>query len=389
MHNVAHFIRKSTQIKSTFILNQVLGHKLFKPFLINRFLRSGVFDGGFAEFDSVLPNLDLSDAAFFSELEYKFLKKISGSQVKIILDYINKNEIKVAHFHYGSDAGIYYPLLKALKIPKIVSFYGYDCSSFPNYYFGLGKIYLKNRVFKQADLFLAMSEDMKEDLKKLGCPENKILVHYHGINCNKFFHEHDYSEKKVISLLSLGSLVPKKGHLFILQAIKKVIDSGITNIKLTIAGGGQLEKTLKDFVAANGLDKYVVFTGPIVYGSQIMMDLYRNADAFIHPSITGKDDEKEGIPGTIVEAMSAGIPVISTYHAGIPYIINSGETGFLVKENDISALTATLKTLIKDRQTRERVGKAGQGFALSNLDIKIKMQGLEAIYSKAINKNSH
>ena len=69
------------------------------------------------------------------------------------------------------------------------------------------------------------------------------------------------------------------------------------------------------------------------------------ADVFLLPSVTGADGDMEGIPVALMEAMAVGIPVLSTVHSGIPELIESGDSGWLVAENDARALADKLKTL--------------------------------------------
>ena len=69
------------------------------------------------------------------------------------------------------------------------------------------------------------------------------------------------------------------------------------------------------------------------------------ADVFLLPSITGADGDMEGIPVALMEAMAVGIPVVSTVHSGIPELIDAGESGWLVPENDATALADQLSRL--------------------------------------------
>jgi colanic acid/amylovoran biosynthesis glycosyltransferase len=69
------------------------------------------------------------------------------------------------------------------------------------------------------------------------------------------------------------------------------------------------------------------------------------ADIFLLPSVTGADGDMEGIPVALMEAMAVGIPVVSTVHSGIPELIESGESGWLVPENDATALADRLQSL--------------------------------------------
>ena len=381
---VLHFIRKSTQLRASFINNQISHHLDFEPFIVFRENKSKLNDGGFADFNLKEYNcLDLSENETIKEkIRFKTIKTLSKKQLLLIEDFIKKNEIDVCHFHYGTDCGIFYPLLKKLMVPSLVSFYGYDCSSFPSYLLGFGRKYLQTRVFKRISAVLAMSPDMKTDLIKAGCPEGKIIVHYHGIDSKRFFHNPEYSEKQKITLLILANLVPQKGHLFLLESIKQLLEKGTTNFELRIIGVGELELKLKKYVEKNNLSDFVSFKGKIKYASDDMINEYQNADIFVLPSVIAPNGDKEGIPGTVVEAMSAGIPVISTCHAGIPYIIESGKTGLLVAEYDYDALTLAIQQLMQNRDLREKIGKAGQEYALQHLDIEDKERELEEIYKR-------
>ena len=385
MHNVLHFVRKDSQLKASFINNQISHHVDFNPFIVFREKRSIPFDGGFAAFNlNEFQFLDISYGESKTEkLRYKTIKTISERQINQILNYIEQHKISICHFHYGTDCGAYAPLLKRLTIPSVVSFYGYDCSSFPNRFLGYGKVYLKNRVFNHITKVLAMSPDMKTDLITAGCPEEKIIVHYYGTDVNKFYSDNkQFTEKAKITILNLCSLVPQKGQLFLLKSIAEIVNQGVTSFRLKIVGTGELEKELKEFVNKHKLTEYVQFVGAITYGGTEMINEYHSADVFVHPSVIAPNGDKEGIPGTIVEAMSAAIPVITTYHAGIPFIIEHNVTGILVKEHDVKSLTEELITLIQNVETRRNIGLAGQQYALENLDLFKKEIELENIYTE-------
>lgn len=379
---VAHFIRKNTQLRSSFIQNQILNHIDYKPVIIFKY-ESNKNDGGFAEFNNnEIPVLNLwNERDVKSKLLYHYTKLITKEDVKKINEFLEKHKVHILHFHYGTDAGIYFPFLKKSSIPSVVSFYGYDAFSFPKRFWGYGRSYLNNRVFEPVTKIIAMTPEMKKDLLIIGCPKKKIIIHYHGVpsllfqGITKSYHR----ENRYFTLLNISSFDPVKGHIFIFEALKQLISKGINNITLKIAGYGFFERELRRFVAKNKLEEFVFFLGPLKYGSKEMIDELQNADAFIHPSVVTKSD-KEGIPGAVVEAMFAGLPVISTFHGGIPYVIENEKTGLLVKEWDIAALAEKIKMLIDNADLREKLGRSGQKFALENLDLHNKEQELEDIY---------
>lgn len=382
MNNVTHFIRKSTQLKASFIQNQILNHLNYTPSIVYKTI-SEKDDCGFAEFnnrDINILNLD-KKICVFSKLKYKLFKLITQKNKKRIIDFTENSDI--LHFHYGTDAGIYLPLLKNINIPKVVSFYGYESSGFPRRFFGYGKQYLQKRVFRYADKVFAMSPDMKKDLLNIGCPENKIIVHYHGSDISRFYEKHNYKKTDKVKFIIISGLEPQKGHKFLLKAFSNAWEIN-NNIKLIIVGKGALRNEIKKQIREENMTSYVSLKESIVYASKEHKQYFLNSDVFIHPSVTDINGDKEGIPGAIIEAMSAGLPVVSTYHAGIPHIISNGKTGLLVKEMDIEALKNAILKLASDSTLRRYLGINGQEFAINNLDLNKKEKELENIYQSLI-----
>ena len=375
---VAHFLRKSTSLKNSFINNQITNHVAYKPVIIYRY-HSAKNDGGFANFvEEGIPILNLSAGKSF-DINFRYLRKMSKRDLKKVLVFLKKHNVSILHFHFGSDACIFYPLIKQNKIPCVVSFYGYDCSGFPNSFYGLGKYYLRKRLFPYVNKALAMSIDMKEDLLKIGLKESKIIVHYYGSEVRKFYYKRRYEVTKNVTFLIISGLIPQKGHLFLLEAFKEAYKIN-NRIKLKIIGSGKMGKEIRFFVSNNNMD-YVQINESVIYASQEHFNELYNADVFVHPSITDLNGNKEGIPGSIVEAMATGLPVVSTFHAGIPYIIENMKTGLLVKEWDIEALKQKILELADDNLLRKKIGQIGQQFAIKNLDLLDKEKELELIYS--------
>lgn len=380
----AHFVRKKTQLRASFIRNQITAHVKYEPLLVWRKDGTGEYDGGYARFEvSDYAHLDLGlGEDWKARALFAGPKMLSRGQVEKTCAFLEDRKVDLCHFHYGTDCGIFYPLLKALKIPAVVSFYGYDCSSFPDFLMGYGAAYLKKRVFRDASAVLAMSPDMKRDLLAAGCPEEKIIVHYYGTDCRRFFLKRRYSEKDRLRFLMVASLEPQKGHMFLFQSLMKLRESFRDNWELRLVGVGALEAKLKKFVAQHDLTSNVVFMGGIEYGGQEMMEEYALADIFLHPSVIAANGDKEGIPGTIIEAMAAGLPIVSTHHAGIPYIMENEKTGLLCREWDVDCLTACLRRLCEDKRLRAHLGKAAQDYAMKHLDLNEKEKELERIYGQ-------
>ncbi len=385
MRKVFHITGRYLHYTATFIGNQVVNHKEFEPQVLCREIishKSFSFNKIFSIEKSKGLRLKINN------LLYKFLKHITNSQIKFVLEHIEAEKPSLLHFHYGTDAMMFYKVLKNSTVPKVVSFYGWDYSSFPKSNFGIGKKQLQKKVFAHSDIILAMSHSMKKALISLGCHGEKIKIHYHGLDTKVFDIDRDYSSNEEINIYLLSSLEPKKGHMFLLKAFKKSAHKSKLPLKLHFTGKygnySKINKSIKEL----GLEKQVVWHAPYQYGSERHLKMLSHADFFVHPSITDSKGNMEGIPGTMLEAMSSGLAVVSTYHAGIPEIITDGENGYLVKEWDVDALTGKILLLAENPELRKKIGIAAKDYAKRNLDINKKQVDLENIYNTLITKKN-
>ncbi len=92
----------------------------------------------------------------------------------------------------------------------------------------------------------------------------------------------------------------------------------------------------------------------------MVLSHYRAADLFVLPFRIAADGDRDGLPNVLMEAMSCGLPVLSTRVSGIPELIDDGLTGRLTEPGDAPALAAALRELIADKTLRDRLGAAGE-----------------------------
>ncbi|WP_081604580.1 glycosyltransferase [Nafulsella turpanensis] len=378
-HKVLHMARKFLPPTASFIYNQIIHHERYVPEIIYCEESESVFRDKLAV---DYPHYKAVHGPIGKTMYEKF-RMLSPADKDKLKKFIRNSGAAIAHIHYGVDALVFAGLFKEIGIPVLVSFYGYDCTSFPNRFKGFGRTWLQKRLFNNSGItaYTAMSPDMKDDLVRLGCPEEKIIVHYHGSDPRPFYQEREYPNKKDIQLLIISSLTAKKGHLFLLRAFKAAAAASNKNLHLHIAGDGELREEIEQFISQENI-KNVKLHGLIKYGGKEHHKLLSEADIFVHPSITTESGEKEGIPGALIEARSAGLPVVATYHAGIPFIVEHGKTGMLAHEGAVAELAANIVQLANDHEMRAKIGKQGQQYTLDQLDVVEKEKDLEKIYDR-------
>jgi glycosyltransferase involved in cell wall biosynthesis len=135
----------------------------------------------------------------------------------------------------------------------------------------------------------------------------------------------------------------------------------------------------------NGLGSQVTFAG--VMSSQQVNDTLRQHHVLLAPSVIASDFDREGLPTVLKEALACEVPVISTWHGGIPELITNCKHGFLVSERSVDQLAERMMRFIKEPKIIENFGKAGRQRVLKLFDINKEIQTLENLYDKVISSH--
>jgi colanic acid/amylovoran biosynthesis glycosyltransferase len=374
---VLHIFRKFLPGTATFIRNQVQYHCDYKPYILYAEDVPGEMERELRERIKVVKVVE----GIIQQKIYNHLRLLTLNSRRKALNYIRSIKPDIIHVHYGVDMLPFAGILRKAGIPVVVSFYGYDCTLFPRRFKGFGKKWLQQGVFNNpaTHAVFAMSPDMKKDLISIGCDESLIRLHYYGSECSKFYTEYEKKSTELINFCIISGLTYKKGHLFLLKAWQKMQEYTDKPHQLLIYGSGELKDDIERYIYNQDL-RDVRLMGPLVYGSPEHLAALQSADVFVHPSVTSPSGDKEGIPGALVEAMAAGLPVVSTYHAGIPYVIEDQQTGLLVEEHDVDQLAKSMAALCNDPVLRATIGKKARLHAIDSLDLVTKEQELEALY---------
>lgn len=198
-------------------------------------------------------------------------------------------------------------------------------------------------LFERGDLMLPISDLWAGRLKEMGCPPEKIAVSRMGVDMDKFSRRPAKSPGSPLEIISVARLTEKKGLHVAIEACRLLKDRGI-DFRYNILGIGPWERRLRTLIEQYQLEDVIFMPG--FKPSHEVKAMLDSADLFLLPSVTGIDGDMEGIPVALMEAMAVGIPVVSTIHSGIPELIDAGQSGWLVPENDPQALAKMLEDFI-------------------------------------------
>ncbi|KXF75873.1 colanic acid biosynthesis glycosyltransferase WcaL [Paramesorhizobium deserti] len=214
-------------------------------------------------------------------------------------------------------------------------------------------------VFERGGLQLTVNEIFKKALIDEGASPDQVLVHHMGVRTDEIEYAWHPWEKGTLKVISVCRLTEKKGIEYALRAVS-VLSKAHPEIDwhYTIIGSGELLEAMRRLAVDLGIADRVTFAGPRPH-SEVKRSL-RDADVFLLPSVTAADGDVEGIPVALMEAMAAGLTVVSTYHSGIPELIEDGETGFLAPEKDVGALADKLAWIAANPSECERISLAAR-----------------------------
>lgn len=282
----------------------------------------------------------------------------------------------IIHCHFGHNGilGMRLKGIGALQGKLIVTFHALDIT---RKVIEMGDD-LYNELFLESDLLLPISKNWERRLIKLGCDSKKILVHHMGIDCRKFdYIPRQISKHERVNIITVARLVEKKGVEYGIRAIS-VLKSNGYSVKYSIIGNGELYNELYQLAIDLGLKEVVHLLGWMQ--QEELLDIMNSAHILLAPSITSAYGDQEGIPVAIMEALAMGLPVVSTYHSGIPELVDDGLSGYLVPERDTEALAERLAVLIDDTNSWSEMGQAGRNKVMKEFNVEILNSNLHNIF---------
>ncbi len=258
--------------------------------------------------------------------------------------------VDVVHLHmamYGSFWRKQFPFYWARlwRCKTIVHLHG---SEFKQFYADGGRLrrWLIRNMFSKASASIMLSEQWRDWLNSICTRPPNVEIVY---NTAPRRDNPDRSGRQQVLITLMGRLGKRKGTYDLLDAFAQLADQHPA-AQLCLPGDGELD-AVRQRVAELGLEGRVEIPGWVSGDAQAQ--LWNRTDVYTLPSYN------EGLPGSVLEAMSAGLPCVSTPVGGIPEAVVDGETGFLVEAGDVDGLAAALQKLVVDEELRLRMGAAG------------------------------
>jgi colanic acid/amylovoran biosynthesis glycosyltransferase len=283
--------------------------------------------------------------------------------------------VKLVHTHFAWLSGAAAMVIsRLLDIPFTVTVHAYD-------------IYYSNDLLcltaRSASRIIAISEYNKQMVLDM-CPslsKDLISVIHCGINLELFAPPARSSHEDPLSILSVGSLIEKKGHEYLIRACQQLRAKGV-DFRCKIIGQGPNEGFLRQLICDCDLEDRVVLAGARERSD--VLDAYRCSDLFVLASVIAQGGDRDGIPVALMEALAMQIPVVSTRVSGIPELVRHQDTGWLVPERDATAIADAIAALTADSALRSRLGQNARALVEAEFSIESNARRLAELFHECI-----
>ena len=233
------------------------------------------------------------------------------------------------------------------------------------------------KVYDEADAVIGVSQKVLNKIQEKLNIGKKAYVVYNGVDTDRFQPVTHHNEE--FTVVSIGNLIPLKGFDYTIKAIKLLIEQGYTNVKLRIAGRGELDAELKQLTKRLQMERYVEFLGYIPYDE--IIKLLQQSDVFLLPSWY------EALGCVYLEAMACGIPAIGCMGNGIDEVITDGVDGYLVEEKNEKQIAEKLVDLIANNRYVE-LGQNARACVTAKYKWLHSALALKKIYEELKNDSS-
>jgi teichuronic acid biosynthesis glycosyltransferase TuaC len=288
--------------------------------------------------------------------------------------------LDLIHAHSALPCGHAASLLsRELKIPFVVTVHGLDAFSTRQVEGRAGRwcAGVSQSVYSSACRVICVSEKVREQVLAGAAGPVNTTVLYNGVDPQMFSPPEHEADTRVV--LTVGNLIPIKGHDLLLRAFTAIQDrlpAISPALSLEIIGDGPERARLQQLAQALGIATKVHFRGR--QSRRDVADAMRRATVFALPS------RYEGLGCVYLEAMSAGKPVIACQGQGIEEVIRPAVNGCLIAPDDLQGLTDTLATLLQQAELRRKIGEAARRTVLQGFTLEQQAERLVKLYRECL-----
>ncbi len=319
---------------------------------------------------------------FLKRFYLKYVRKLPPvyyrGELQVLIKIFRRRPADLLHAYFGHTGVHLLPFIEEWDKPCVVSFHGMDILARPQQE---GYDDQLRRLLQTVPLVLARSRSLLRALSQLGCPEEKLRLNRTGIPLEQFpFQQRPMPVDGSWRFVQACRLIPKKGLTTALRAFA-AFHARNARSKFRVAGEGPLRADLEKLTAELHLDGAVEFRGFL--SQEALAALYAESHIFLHPSEMPPDQNQEGVPNSMLEAMATGLPVIATTHGGIPEAVTHERTGLLVPEKDVEALTRAMLQVTAEPDLLYILGQAAARAVREDFEHSQQIARLEEYYDEA------
>ena len=285
--------------------------------------------------------------------------------------------INVAWIHFGTTAVLVYKELKTQRIPYFIQVHGVDVTS----HFSL-KSYKESFIeaANGSNGVICSSAHIRKLCVLAGVQPAKVTVVKNALNVDEVL---EIKEKKTAfpSFVHFGRLTEKKHPVATLLAFKLVLEKH-PNARLTFIGDGPVRQELEARIQKEGVKDQVNLLGAM--NRMEALPIVANHWVFCQHSVTSSQGDQEGFANSLAEAALLGLPVVSTWHNGIPENVMNGETGFLVHEFDFEGMAERMLELANSLELREKFGQQGRNRIVGLCNPEERVESLRDLLNRRL-----
>ena len=296
--------------------------------------------------------------------------------------FILKHDFDIIHAHFGMNGNrIAYVKAKGIiskTLPLLTTFHGYDMT--PKEQDGYKAIY--KYLFEYASAFTVNTPYLEALLKQASPNKTPIFILPLGIDTHLFLKKHERLESPFFNMVFCGRLIDLKGPDLAVDIQKRLLELGYNHVRLHLIGSGKQLIALQQQISAYGIKDYVHLHSAMT--QEAIISLYEQSDVFLFPGRYDTDTGRADTQGLVIqEAQAMELPVVVSDVGGLKYGLIDGETGYVLREDDLDGFVKAIESLLLDDELREQMGKKGRQFVEQFYDAEELVERLENIY-KAI-----